>query len=513
MQMNATRFRATAIARIVAKYPSRANELRSAVAASSAAERPSAAEVSSATEAPSYAAFAATSSAAFALTSAFTPAPASASSSASSSAYYAASSADSAAPAIWLAVSDDAASIEVGISARDLAEQPLWPNGVPPDWALKHWGDMRAALPKADGWDVWIKWYEDRLKGVSVSEEVELAYTTVSQKKWDEGPAAANAWIKEQLEKLKPKRKARVPAQEPAAIEPVVRGGKITLPTTAAKAELDARALNASLKALRAHIGELAHDLEGEANIDKRVIAMLHQLHDRIPTKRPTQERLFLLAHQQESLELYGNTVAAEWPDLLAGRYLGAFRAFDRTMRQFPEWRKFKQNADKNRLNDEQRAAAPILGARLAAALSEDEASKRVDAAVPTVLQEMAKGLEQPSGEASPVDAAGGANSLAEDLVTSSENVVKRIAESALQADSETTKKKDKAYAKKLAEGFIKGMKDGEKDGEELAKWAKKALIKGAAGGVGLGVAIAELMEKYPHIAEWLRPIIDHLSH
>ncbi len=409
-----------------------------------------------------------------------------------------------AASVIWSAVSANAASINGGSSLCDLAEQPLWRNGAKPNWASANWGRLRAALPKAERWDVWIKWYEDLLKGGPVSEQTELVYATVPLEKWNESPAVANAWIKEQLEKLKPKRKARVPPQEPAAAEPIVKNGKITLPTTAAKAELDTRALNASLKALRAHIEELAQDLEGEANIDKRVIALLHQLQEKIPTKRPTQERLFLLAHQQESLELYGNTVAAEWPDLLAGRYLGAIRAFDRTMRQFPEWRKFKQNADKNRLNDEQRAAAPILGSRLAAALSEDEASKRVDAAVPAVLQEMAKGLEQPSGDASPVEAAGSANSLAEDLVTSSENVVKRMAESALQADSETTKKKDKAYAKKLADGFIKGIKDGEKDGEELAKWAKRAL----AGGV-----IFELMAKYPHIAEWLRPIIDHLTH
>ncbi len=105
---------------------------------------------------------------------------------------------------IWSAVSNDATSIRAGTSVRELAEQPLWPDGVAPDWVAGNWERMRAALPGADGWDVWIDWYEDRLKGGPVREEIELLYATVPLEKWEEGPAAANAWISAELEKLKP---------------------------------------------------------------------------------------------------------------------------------------------------------------------------------------------------------------------------------------------------------------------------------------------------------------------
>ena len=96
-----------------------------------------------------------------------------------------------------------------------------------------------------------------------------------------------------------------------------------------------------------------------------------------------------MLEHEQETLEAYGKTVAAEWPTLLAGRYLATTLAFDRTACQFPEWRLFKQTADKNRLTDHQRTETPKLAADFAATLREEVAAEYVAAEIPDTFEEM----------------------------------------------------------------------------------------------------------------------------
>jgi hypothetical protein len=50
-------------------------------------------------------------------------------------------------------------------------------------------------------WDVWIDWYEERLRGGSRGKDYELVFASVPAEEWDKGPAAANAWIKAHLPK------------------------------------------------------------------------------------------------------------------------------------------------------------------------------------------------------------------------------------------------------------------------------------------------------------------------
>ena len=70
-----------------------------------------------------------------------------------------------------------------------------------PNWAESAWASFKAALPGGEDWDVWIDWYEDRLRGGSRGEAHELVFANVPPEVWDEGPAAANAWIEEHLPK------------------------------------------------------------------------------------------------------------------------------------------------------------------------------------------------------------------------------------------------------------------------------------------------------------------------
>lgn len=74
----------------------------------------------------------------------------------------------------------------------ELVDAPLWSRGAPP-WATDGWGRGRSILPSGEDWDVWIDWYEDRLRGGSRGEGHEPVFARVPQEEWDKGPAAANA--------------------------------------------------------------------------------------------------------------------------------------------------------------------------------------------------------------------------------------------------------------------------------------------------------------------------------
>ena len=53
-----------------------------------------------------------------------------------------------------------------------LSEKALWLGGTPV-WASRRWTDFRDRLPDAEGWQVWIDWYEARLAGRKLDEGVD----------------------------------------------------------------------------------------------------------------------------------------------------------------------------------------------------------------------------------------------------------------------------------------------------------------------------------------------------
>ena len=194
-------FRATALSRVAGKYPTRAKELfagnaataarlaaddsvfdfaaaafriasRTAVAAADAVDLPS--DVYVAWDVALHAAFAA-----------------------EVAGFSAAAAVDVA--AAWAPLSIDANFLEAGGTVADLADRRLWP-GPTPSWAAELWAKLLAAFPQGEDWDVWGRWYHERLVGArSRGEAYELVFATVPEKVWDIGPAAANRWIKEHL--------------------------------------------------------------------------------------------------------------------------------------------------------------------------------------------------------------------------------------------------------------------------------------------------------------------------
>jgi hypothetical protein len=204
-------FRASALARVAGKYPARAYESNAAalVAAARAAAAPAAAAARDFADwaigiaAPALAAAADAADAAVPALAAAADAaalgapfafPLAAPSGASFLAVYA--TADG---AIRAETHFDATA-QQRLGARGLADLPLWSRD-PADWVEGAWEALKLALSRDEGWDVWIDWYDDRLRGGSRGEDYELVFVKAPLYVWDKGPAAANAWIKEHLPK------------------------------------------------------------------------------------------------------------------------------------------------------------------------------------------------------------------------------------------------------------------------------------------------------------------------
>ena len=187
-------FRASALARVAVKYPTRANMLNAAALVAAARAAAAAAADAAAADAVGWAILTSASALAAAADAAPSAIPLAAYDGASFPAVYA--TADG---ALRAEIRFDAYALQK-LSAHGLADLPLWSRGAA-DWAEPAWEGLRLALPRDEGWDVWIDWYQDRLRGGSGGEAYELVFVSAPLDVWREGPAAANAWIKEHLPK------------------------------------------------------------------------------------------------------------------------------------------------------------------------------------------------------------------------------------------------------------------------------------------------------------------------
>jgi hypothetical protein len=441
-----------------------------------------------------------------------------------------------AAAPLWSAVSFDATRVEEGATASDIAELPLWPEGQPGRLPFL-WMEVKAALHAAgQDWQVWTIWYDDRLDGRVRTKERELAYVRIEEDLWAQGPAIVNAEIKRRIEELEPPppRKKEptpsaipeIPPQRPAALEPVWSNGKMVLPTRPARTDGDKRANAAALKALRAELVELADDVEAEpSNFDKRAAAYLRRIAERIPDRPPPQHELFRFAHAKEVLEGHGSTVNDQWPDHLAPRFHALTLFFDRTVRQFPGWKIFVQNAEENPLSAEQAAKVPAIVAAVTSALREEDAKQFIDPEIPEAVEE----LQQSSQPISPNDSA--KPLVWEDLVESINNIVKEAIAAALEeqakakAESKPRAARAKAgkgirdTAKEAATGYVdetqwsivkEAKRLGKETGPAITRWAKRLAVS-AAGAMGASSLAHTLSQTFPDKFGWLDKVIKHL--
>jgi hypothetical protein len=578
-------FRATAVAWATAKYPAHATRLKGAAASAASVARTAASATTSTGGGHNFAAAAAGAAAMSTLEypepSSDTPfrvtgiveAAINASGAAAANAAAATLSAVTGA-AFWPAVSIDATRVEGPASAID--GSPLWTQGQPVE-LQSLWQELKVALraTKQD-WEVWTDWYDDRLDGRVREEERELAYVRIDDALWNQGPAIVNAEIKRRIDEQisygdlhaiedsdiaaiagivsmgvaepKPRRRKKerkltpvpeIPPQQPAALEPVWSNGILVLPSTSAEIDGDPEALASALKVLRQEIAELADDADGEANIDKRPIAYLRRNAGRIPDHAPTQDELFRLAHVKEFLEGYSIIVNKEWPDFLARRFHTLTLHFDRTVRQFPKWRAFVRNANKDRLTPEQAAEVPALAQAMVDALRDEDAREFIDPLIPAALKKLQAPLRSDGENAAQTQLPAvrmEALLIAEDTVESINNIVKEAVAAALpeakvpKAPSGTRTVSPKATmgiretAKEALSGFdveakksvIKEMKRlGKETGPAITRWVKRLVFGGSAiaGGTGAAYGLAHhLIHAFPDKFQWLQPLMAFFS-
>ncbi len=179
-------FRSSALARVVAKYPIRAQEL--AAAALNAAKASSeAADYAVETQLSANRAVA-NAAHALAYAAAYDPAANAAAATAFFVNIAAAAISSETVAAARIALSNDTRFLSDGGATGELADSPLWSGRTPPAVA-ELWTTLKAALPPGEDWEVWTRWYDERLAGApSRGEAYELVFAKVPVEVWDKGP-------------------------------------------------------------------------------------------------------------------------------------------------------------------------------------------------------------------------------------------------------------------------------------------------------------------------------------
>lgn len=454
--------------------------------------------------------------------------------------------------AIISAISIDAQEFHRGLTSKQIARAPLWLDRPP--WPNVQWGKLTAELRRlGTHWVVWIDWYQYVWNGsppaAGWSEAREMAFVDLPEPlPWDDGPKAVNTEIGARLMRISAKAPApgtlihesapseeiepdpdvqreifdhatgteadsrrqasSIPNQRPAAVEPIWKNGALTLPKRSAKTDITRRQFAAALKGLGAELRSFADDIANEANIDRRFVAHLRSLAERIPQKTPRQDELFRIGHIEAVFEGYAKTVNDQWPEFLAAQYHALALHFDRTMRQSPDWREFKRNAAKQSLTAPQMAAAVPLAIGTSHALRNEAAQEFVDPIVPDALQHLA--ACSGSTELPPDDS--GEELIAVDLIESTNNILKRIAEGALtvaRPAKSTFVKAGSEYAKGAEKGFVRAAKkQGPIDGERAFKWLRRVVLYGGSSAACVTFGLPPLMAKFPEAFAWLERIL-----
>ncbi len=187
--------------------------------------------------------------------------------------------------------------------------------------------------------------------------------------------------------------------------------------------------------------------------------------------------------------------------------------SFDRTARQFPRWREFLRNTTRDALTSEELSAAPDAVKAATAELRADEAAEFIDPRILAIIDHLVEWPhvdlpepEQPQAtDSQAVDpVAAGKEALVADGLESLSNTLKKISGQAI-AGWEIASEVGGAFAGGVrGKGVEKLKEEVRKDGEALPvasyKWAKRALVGGAAFGA--------LAATFPATFGWLVPIM-----
>jgi hypothetical protein len=414
----------------------------------------------------------------------------------------------------WQAVEVDADFLQSG---EDVWSLPLWPVDFPQDFD-KHWIALkRKLIYRAPYWQVLTRWYEDCLRGGSEVErsnpKTDLQIATLRNEIWLSGKRAnqvigtiqATEWSDD--EEDAPETDAsveqpRIPEQKPAALEPIWLNNRLQLSGGALQADLASDPLSAALGALKLDLEALVSDAQTVSNIDQRLVGYLDHIAGIVPISAPDQASLFRLGHAFEPIRLALGTVQAEWPDVLGFRFSGLLLAFERTLKQFPDWRQFTKIADDIHLTEAEIAAAPKLAEQLIEALREPEVAEVVAPEIPNELEALVNGEIDPSWN-------GEFGSMSEqraiDTIESSSNIMKRFLEPVFDG-FKTRDEGAKGVRYTVGKSVHAALqKEAENAGPAMMKYAKRLLKFGVPG------AAAASYTSFSQL-DWLKPIVEFLK-
>jgi hypothetical protein len=311
-----------------------------------------------------------------------------------------------------------------------------------------------------------------------------------------------------------------VPDVRPAAIEPIWKKGKLAVSNERISSDIDKETLAAALESLRDELNEIADEAAGVANIDQRPVDYIRRLATKIPEVELTQTHLFRLGHAREVLDTFASVTDQEWPDFLAARYRKLILHYDRTVRQFPKWRAFVRNANDQTLTSEQVAGASQIVESIAVELETNDAHEFVEVQVSSALRSAAAPIIDWQNEIQ-----FGSEQLAEDLLESVNNVLKRTVELALAIKgasgwdgswiSSTSADAFAAFSREAKKSIVSefgklGKGVGPALGRFLKRLAKVSLYGGGASGSS-ALLVTRLFTLYPDTFGWLEPILRFL--
>ena len=322
----------------------------------------------------------------------------------------------------------------------------------------------------------------------------------------------------------------KIPPLVPAMIEPAWQDGVLTLPRFPLASEADADSLLAALTLLRGELDELAGEIGEYPNIDQRPAREIARIAARIPLQPPTHTELFRIGHAREIMNALLPTASAEWETTLYARFVAVMVHYDRVLKQFPKWRAFIATAGGSPLTIGQQQQVHIFAVQIAEELRapelEGDRGPIIDPTIADTIDSVASGEILPSEQVVPSSV--GEHSrvpeidwqqtldqsnelLAQDLLASVDNLLKRVAEPALAFAMANTAKvgrwignKASRFGKAADASLDNTMTElGKSVGPTLVKWLKRGSL------MSLLYAAAQ---RFPDALSWLKAVLDLLK-
>lgn len=424
--------------------------------------------------------------------------------------------------------------VDRGQTAQWLTKQRLWNDDVNLANALpfeyrEDWHKLKSYLiARNRDWNVWTDWYEARLLGQPLIEEIEVGLRPENFQygratlppEYYKKPAKANATIRKNIKdywghiELDEKsnqltqslvsnsfildtdvyiEKSDVPPQNPATIKPVIRNGKIFLSDKPLDADLEIELAIANMLALRDEFEEFFTSMESEGNFDKRPLDFLKTISALIPNDIPDSRVLFRLIRKEATMEKYETTVLQEWPQFFADRYSSLLTELGQVLDQFPDRRAFQRHKLSVEIEDVDYEEftedfAPVLDAII-------KEKELIDPTVPKAIQEIGELSDGPPLQDEQ-------RVIIADQLDSTNNLLKALTDKTLDpmARQQAILNIGNAYASGFEEGVLKGAREaGVNDGQLTGATVVRVEATKTVG--------KALYEKYPERYGWLKRI------